>query len=156
MILFCRNGTQQPVTTSTSLNTPSPTQANLLGRFERRAEIDISVKVNGSFCRDTYTAPCQNDIAKNKSSSSRTTKIDHSSMLETQRVMMTDKTLAHSMTAAKAIAANQIARIAARKESHQQNEAIERLRVNTRILNGAEMQIYPQLATSAMNRIQTE
>ena len=24
------------------------------GRFERGADIDISVKVNGSFCRDTY------------------------------------------------------------------------------------------------------
>lgn len=23
--------------------------------FERKAEIDISVKVNGSFCRNTYT-----------------------------------------------------------------------------------------------------
>ncbi|WP_213046371.1 hypothetical protein, partial [Escherichia coli] len=38
VILFCRNGTQQPVTTSTSLNTPSPTQANLLVRFERKAD----------------------------------------------------------------------------------------------------------------------
>ncbi|WNN53989.1 hypothetical protein RIN66_08250 [Hafnia alvei] len=48
-------------------------------------------------------------------------------MPETQREMMTDKTLANTMAAAKAIAANQKGRKAARKESHQQNEAIERL-----------------------------
>lgn len=48
-------------------------------------------------------------------------------MPETQREMMTDKTLAHAMEAAKAIAANQRARKAARKGSHQQNEAIEHL-----------------------------
>jgi len=45
VILFCRNGTQQPVTTSTSLNTPSPTQANLLVRFERETEVGLLVAI---------------------------------------------------------------------------------------------------------------
>ncbi|CAR07216.1 hypothetical protein ECED1_1014 [Escherichia coli ED1a] len=54
VILFCRNGTQQPVTTSTSLNTPSPTQANLLVRFERKADVGSLKLANYSASIDAY------------------------------------------------------------------------------------------------------
>ena len=39
LIFFCGNGAQPLVTTSTSFNTQSPTQANLLVRFEQGAEV---------------------------------------------------------------------------------------------------------------------
>ncbi|HHL6626620.1 TPA: hypothetical protein ACQ8LU_001475, partial [Escherichia coli] len=43
MILFCGNGKQQPVTTSTSLNMPSHTQANILVPFERADEASKNI-----------------------------------------------------------------------------------------------------------------
>ncbi|QEG86727.1 hypothetical protein FRV13_10695 [Escherichia coli] len=38
---FWGNGTQEPVTTSTSFNTQSPTQANLPVRFVRRTDLSV-------------------------------------------------------------------------------------------------------------------
>ncbi|CAU97230.1 hypothetical protein EC55989_1372 [Escherichia coli 55989] len=43
MILFCGNGKQQPVTTSTSLNMPSHTQANIIVPFERADEASKNI-----------------------------------------------------------------------------------------------------------------
>ncbi|ENW0589423.1 hypothetical protein ACFLHV_005109, partial [Escherichia coli] len=40
--LFCGNGTQHPVTTTTSLNALSQSQANTLVRFERKADRSLN------------------------------------------------------------------------------------------------------------------
>lgn len=41
VILFCRNGTQQPVTIRSSLNALSQTQANILVGFERSGDATL-------------------------------------------------------------------------------------------------------------------
>lgn len=76
-------------------------------------------------CQSDKPSPCQNDIANNKRTPSRTTKGDHSGEPEAQQSTMTNTQLAHDVAAAKAAAANNRAKTA-KLERHQQHEALER------------------------------
>lgn len=70
-------------------------------------------------------SPGQNDVAKNKRTSSRTTKGDLPGKPETNSPVMSNKQLSHTIAAAKAAAANKRSKAVA-QDRHQQREAIER------------------------------
>jgi len=76
-------------------------------------------------CQSDKPSPSQNDRAKNKRTSSRKTKGDHSGKPEAPNTVMSNTQLAQNVAAAKAAAANARAE-SAKQDRHQQHEAIER------------------------------
>lgn len=76
-------------------------------------------------CQNDMPSPCQNDRAKNKRTSSRTTKRDLPGEPEMHPPVIGDKKLAHDIAAAKATATNTRSQ-AVMQERHQLREAIER------------------------------
>ncbi|MCK7247697.1 Replication protein repL [Enterobacter asburiae] len=77
-------------------------------------------------CQNEHPSPCQNDRAKNKRTSSRTTKRDIQGKSKMPSPVVTNKQLSHAIAASKAAAANKRTQLV-NQYRNQQREVIERL-----------------------------